>query len=71
MITIYIVRTSAKAAAARGEGLLRPLSQFGSESSVTGKEASLKTVSAWAGLRLFFALHSLSRWITGERGLGQ
>ena len=63
-------RKSAKAAAAKGEGLLRPLSQFCSASSVTGKDPSLKTVSAWAWLRLFLALHSLSRWITGERGLG-
>src|ERR1700733_11319983 len=63
-------RKSAKAAAAKGEGLLRPLSQFCSASSVTGKDFSLKTVSAWAWLRLFLALHSLSRCITGERGFG-
>jgi len=64
------LRKSAKAAAAKGDGVLRPLSQFCSESSVTGKEASLKTVSAWAWLRLFLALHSLSCWATVERGFG-
>jgi hypothetical protein len=35
-----------------------------------GKEADLKTIIAWAWLRLFLALQSLRRWITGERGLG-
>ena len=64
------LRKSAKAAEANGEGLLRPLSQFCSESSVIGNEASLKTFVAWAWLSLFLTLHSLSRSITGERGLG-